>query len=542
MFHFSPIPGGGAAPGACRLDAGGRRATSAVKRSSEVLAGLSRWSDTAWIGLFFAIALAIRLGLLGLHHAEYTDGLLAVFQIEGAQGFWPPLYRWLSALVGFGVPSEGSARVVSALAGAAVVAPIYGLALEVAGRSDRQTARLAAVLACCWYLLSPMALRWGARVMTDSLFAFLFATAVWAACAAWSRRRAGTFLPDYFLALATVCAALALLTRYQGAFLIPLVAGAIGAVYLAWRAQGKGAMITTWMAQAVWLIPLVWILGRGDQLQAHGGQITDRMGGHIGTALVQYWNVFESFVLLSPYFFTYGIFAFAVGGLVLSRQAMLKGMALYLALALLALQSVFQSFQSRYLLPLLPLVVAYAGLGAARALREGGGKRRWPAVVAIAALYAWTMSLGVVYGQRGTFGDIRQAALLIQEMAPAPVPVFSNEAYGPQRIPIKMRFWSGRQDIAFWMGPYGEGADALPAGAIVCIHSLYGPEATAVVERYLIDHYEVDRVQVFEDSIIPLLPDVMASPESHQNPMGWVLRYTPQPFRTSVYRVTQRKR
>src|SRR5262249_7060362 len=53
--------------------------------------------------------------------------------------------------------------------------------------------------------------------------------------------------------------------------------------------------------------------------------------------------------------------------------------ALYLTLAILALQAVFSSFQERYLLPLLPLVCLYAGhgLGTWERRMEKRGLRFW---------------------------------------------------------------------------------------------------------------------------------------------------------------------
>ena len=499
------------------------------------------------------LALLARLGLFNVNHAEYTDGILAVFGSQGAQAFWPPLYRWLSIAVGFGRAAEWSARLVSVAASSLIVLPIYaaarGLAPGLAPRGSeaaQREGRRAAAFACLWYLVSPMALRWGIRMMTDALFALLFYSAVWAMSEAVRRRKAGGYRADHLLAAATALTVAACLTRYQGVLLIPLVFISFGAVRIAWRRQGKGPMLWAILSQVLWLGLAAWFVAGRGQLFAHGGQVADRAAGGVFTAAVNYWNLFESFVIVSPYFFTYPIFALAVWGVIVSRDRVHRWMFAYCALALLTMQSVFQSFQERYLLPLLPFMVVYAGVGSAQlASRLGPRRPAWLIGVALCALYCWGFSLAVISWQRGVFGDIKAAALLVKEKAAPGAPIFSNEMYGPQRVPIKMRFWSGR-DVQFWDEGWGGGdglngqdghGGRLPVGAILCVHNLYGPEAFAATVRRVKDAYRLELLDDFHETVVPLLPDVMAVSGTQQNPIGWVLRYQPQEFETAVFRI-----
>ena len=41
--------------------------------------------------------------------------------------------------------------------------------------------------------------------------------------------------------------------------------------------------------------------------------------------------------------------------------------------------------------------------------------------------------------------------------------------------------------------------------------------------------------------VVPLLPDIMERPGTHQNPMAWMLRYRKQHFRTTIHEVVRRK-
>jgi hypothetical protein len=83
----------------------------------------------------------------------------------------------------------------------------------------------------------------------------------------------------------------------------------------------------------------------------------------------------------------------------------------------------------------------------------------------------------------------------------------------------------------------------MPAGSIVVIHSAYagglmGQEmmARGLRERF---GYGLEPLPggVFESWLVPLLPDIMEEPLTHQNPLAWLLRYKTQQFRTEVFRV-----
>src|SRR5262249_55854451 len=101
-------------------------------------------------------------------------------------------------------------------------------------------------------------------------------------------------------------------------------------------------------------------------LQKQYEQFAGRTDKSFFQTIFNYWFVFEQFVLASPYFVTYGIFGFFLYGLFrikFSTKRILMSIAVagYLTLGILVLQSAFQAYQCRYLLPLIPFVLIIAG-------------------------------------------------------------------------------------------------------------------------------------------------------------------------------------
>ncbi|MCD6385031.1 hypothetical protein J7M23_04560, partial [Candidatus Sumerlaeota bacterium] len=205
----------------------------------------------------------------------------------------------------------------------------------------------------------------------------------------------------------------------------------------------------------------------------------------------------------------------------------------YVLLSILIMQSVFSSFQSRYLFPVIPFILIYAGYGLVLIEQKFRQRTRWvfSAILLITLVYGMVFSIAVVVLQRETFGDIKAAALFVRKNIPPSTPVYSNEMYRPQILCPKMRYWAQR-DIKFYYG------QPLPENAVVCLHTVYG--GSAAMDYLLLSiarQYKFQEIGRFEASIIPLLPDVMEEPISHQNPLAWVLRYRPQTTATFIYRI-----
>jgi hypothetical protein len=249
----------------------------------------------------------------------------------------------------------------------------------------------------------------------------------------------------------------------------------------------------------------------------------------------------QSFVYLSPYFFTPLVALFALIGAI-ARPRWREGgktffwSSLLMAALILISQGLFQSFLSRYLLPLLPIVLILAARGLAYA------EDHWPRWLWLAGLVG-ALAWGVLFGfaslatQREAFGDLKQAAHYVRDEFTPDVAVYSSEVYKPEAglYAIKTTWWLGRE-----AKPLKDIAEAPPPpGSIIIVSSAYGgPEAYASQLDGLRGWRGAKVVAEFESSLTPLLPDIMESPaRGHQSPLAWVYRYQPQRFRTAVLRL-----
>ena len=486
------------------------------KRNVKFLEGATPAKLAFYLCLF---NLVLKLVLIPTNRAEYTDGILQITLFSSPNRLYPPLYTFLVTLLGpiFRNP-ELAGRFISAICGSLIVLPVFFLARSL---FNKQAAFFAGLV----YTVSPVPLRWSLHAMTDSLFALLFFLA---AFEIWRGFCPDSVNPGKRAIWGTVLAVLATLTRYQGVLLFPpLVLMIIFLVRKRWR------FLFPLLVQTLWLLPVFWMVFSGFR---HPEQFAERAGGDFLSSLANIGNLFESFLSYTPYFMIWPIFFLFLAGLFYlgwseSRKRIFFGLFLYLAVFLLLLQSAFSSFQSRYLLPLGPFAAVFAGWGM-ETLRK-----KWEArpllftlLFAVTIVYGMGFGLASVFLQREVFRDIKEASLYLKNL-PGETVIYSNEAYKDLGA-VKMRYWSGRAIL-----PY-EGERDLPPGSVLCLSSAYGGARAFTGHRaWLRRKYGVKLLASFECGIVPLLPDVMEEPVSHQNPLALTFRYTPQHFRTEIYRI-----
>ncbi|MFP4379128.1 MAG: ArnT family glycosyltransferase [Candidatus Sumerlaeia bacterium] len=571
--------------------------------------------------IFVAVNAIFRLMLINQNGGEYTDGILQLTQFERRDSFWPPLYTALAWLLrAVGIDALFAGRLISWAAAVGVVFPIWRIARRWGGPGT-------AVGAVAFYTVSPMALRWSVRVMTDMPFLFFFMMSVAAilemTCTADAGQRSRRLI------MATVWAVLAALTRYQGLMLAPVLG--LGAVWLLVKGRDWKALA----AQALWIAIPAWVLIGGFR---HGEQVAARTGSETWQTLLNYWNVLEMFIYIIPYAITIPVFCFFATGLATgpkqddaTKAVPLRWFFLYASICILVAQSLFQSFQTRYLLPLIPFIYICGGAGMAR-LWEVSRKRRLQALagglIALTLLFSTAFMLTSFFLQRGAFADIYNAGYYIQLIKDFPEDgrVFTNETYNADISAVKLSFASDReaesipdiaaltglqnklatiapmqllqmdaslnlrlrrdqqerlqmrapvtlttpQILALWKSgqlPEASGpalrptvmvsrdqlmeiwnsgqldemrVPAMPTGSILALHSAYGGfENLNFVEQLLASRYSLRPLPdaVFRATLVPLLPDIMQEPGTHQNPMAWFFRYQPQRFETRLYLV-----
>jgi len=515
--------------------------------------------------LFFLFHLLLKLPLIGLNTGVYTDGILQITQFERVDSYWPPLYTalvWILRAAHLDPILAG--RLVSIVASALLVFPIWTLARRWSGRR-------AALFALAVYTVSPLSMRWSLRVMTDMAFLLFFHLA----CVAWltfAARSTEDMIRRRQLGMATLWAVLAVLTRYQGILLAPLVWGGV-VVLWSRKARGRGWILA---AQTLWLaLPAWWLFQRFG----HFEQIDERQGAAWAETLLNYWNVSEMFLYVLPYALTLPVFLFFLGGVFAGSQTPegrlpVRWLLLYILLVVIAAQGVFQSFQTRYLLPIIPLAATCAGVGMARleiycAGKATGGKPLAKTLGSLAILLGllWSMGFGLssLFLQREAFGDIYAAGKFIRSLPDLPetAKLYTNESYKPHMNGIKLEFASrhpaelipdlesleqvaagqSQEDLLRLWGsgePDRIGVARMEPGSILALHTAYGGAARqGFLLQLLQKRYRIQPLKsgYFESSLVPLLPDIMQEPWSHQNPLAWGLRYQRQNFATRLYRV-----
>lgn len=544
--------------------------TAAPRKTRGAFSSLEDMPAARALALLFGLNLVLRGLLARFNTAEYTDGILQLTQFSEPTSLWPPLYSALAALLGLALGPLDAGRMVSVLAGALGWIPLWMLARRTAGgRAAFYTALL--------YTLAPVSLRWSARVMSDMLFSACF----WAALERWdAAERAlralhspagGQQTPrgpdrrwDGPLAAAILWTAAAMLVRYQGILLVPLLlwtglrgmwpspASGQRCFSIPWRSVG--AAISLALAPG-------WVLWKG---MAHGEQFDARLG----SSAFEVFRVLsingEAFLLLTPYFLTYPVAWWVLSGWFRGRggaggagsgpntgggggggggRATLGLATLYSGLAVLLLQSAFSSFQERYLMPWLGLLWVWGGIGLAEfqgRMAAAGRRRVFSLAAGVTLVWSAFMALGVLALQRDAFGDFAVAGRWLRLNAPAEAPIYSNEIYnanlGGRLIATnKIRFYSGREvRYLFDVQTGAISTGTLPPGALVCVHSAYGPPD---LEALLQSAYECRQVFEVRSSLIPLFPDIMERPGTAQNPTAWIFRFERQRFRTAIWRI-----
>lgn len=486
---------------------------------------LNRWIESIMprrmmTGLFL-VTLITRLLLIPINRAEYTDGILQITLFSSPNKLYPPLFTVLVQILKplFGNP-EYAGRFVSAVSSSCVIFPVYLIAKRM---FDKRAAFFASLL----YAVSPISLRWSVHAMTDALFSLLFilsAGELWKSAMEdirWSGR----------IVLATILAVIATLTRYQGILIFPLIIMVL--IHKAYNRRKR--IILPSLVQLLWLLPVIWIFKFGFR---HPEQFAERAGTSLGDTALNILNVFESFTIWSPYFFTWPVFFLFLTGLYYLKWEKLPRRILFyefaiLAFMLLLLQSAFSSFQSRYLLPLLPFIVIFAGWGLVSFMdRPKGSGWLFKILLMVTLLYNIGFSGAVLILQRESFADIKDAALFVSEYSEE-TPVYSNETY-KDLGPVKMRFWSGRAIRHL------ENPNDIQEGALVSVSSAYGGTgAFKTMTQWLRNQRGARLAASFESRLVPFLPDIMQEPYTHQNPLAMTFRYTPQNFRTDIYYIPE---
>ena len=161
------------------LASGVRSSLAAAKKEALAVAALTL---AALLLRLLALRVENVLTPDGVYYAILGRHFLAGNFAAGMNHYWPPLYSLLIAFAGLFVTDlEAAGRLVSTVAGALTVVPVYLLAR---GTYGRRTAALAALLAA----LHPLLVYYSTMVLTEATYTLLFVCGVaagWRALSAW---------------------------------------------------------------------------------------------------------------------------------------------------------------------------------------------------------------------------------------------------------------------------------------------------------------------------------------------------------------------
>ncbi len=480
---------------------------------------------------FLLLNIVLKLPLVFLNQAEYTDGVLQVTQFSDYRGIYPPLYTALVWPFSFLLGNLYAARFISVLFSSLAVIPLYLMARRTFGMR-------AAVGTALIYTFAPVALRWAPRMMTDATFSFFF----WFCCERIIAAQGSDTKEELNSTIihASILGALAALTRYQGLLLVVPV---LFIVSLKWKRQSFLPL------KGLAAVPLFGLVFLWDAFAGniHGQQFLERSAA-LGP-LKTFIFTAEPFILTWPYFLTYPIAILAAIGLCLGRgrpKYKLLPLTLFVLSVLLIFQSLFASFQERYFLPLFGLFYIWAGLGLA--IMDDRSRRKYPFFrpyfPIIAVTWSLFISFIVLFGGRATFGDVAAASKKAQEIIrnQEEGKIYTNEIYrrarpGQQTIGAnKVSFFSKTE--AEYLVITDNIPPSLNQGDIIILTSR---DTTGNELSVLSTYYNLNLMEEYEATVIPVFPDIMTDRSIEQSPVAFLYRYIPQTFVTRLYKVEGRR-
>lgn len=497
------------------------------------------------LSLLILIGIGTRIFLLNWYGGEYTDGIIQLQLFQNQNAYFPPLYPAVVDLVQTFVRHPILAgRLVSLLGSTLVLIPLFHLTQRLYGRS-------AAIWAGVLYLSAAIPNRWALRVMSDSLFTFFFMLGIMAFLFSLTepshspiRNLSVKMSSQLNLVLSRVrlrrwtylliaSAGLATLTRYQGLALVPLI------ILSLWRnRQGysKWEVVESLSAVIPWGILIWWLRYRGF---GHPEQFAGRIHSTPWQTALAYWDMAETFLLYLPYALTVPVFALILLGYfsrgISSLFIPARWTFLYLLLAWFPVHAAFQSFQYRYFLPLVPLMMVFAGQGMCSLLNHWR-RRNWKGssiAASVVVIQSLTFAICVLVFQRHAFSDFTEIGELIAGQDLQGGKVYASEVYNPGNYNIKLSFWA-EQPIEFFSSL--EQASFKP-GDYIFLSNVYNSMEGAyevLSRRY---HFEVF-YQSQRYTLIPLLPDIMVYPPgATSQPLCMAYRFYPQVYYSYLIRI-----
>jgi 4-amino-4-deoxy-L-arabinose transferase-like glycosyltransferase len=479
-------------------------------------------TSAQWFVFLAFMALITRIPMLKVAKAETTDGVYCLTYF--APNFVPndrfvifPGYPFLLHLLQMGgVEGVGGGRALSALASVLFLIPLWRFARR--WMSSEMTG-----IVCTMALFAPLLWQWSLKVMPDSLFLLFFWLALERLTFAMEKKDASAWFMACLAGGAAAC------TRPEGYLLIPWLWSVAEGLGKEGRWKRRFFLILAWAGPLLLLAPKFALI-----LSAYreGAGITPNLP-HRFFLMVNFFKHLYIYLTQPVYVFTPLIVGAAFLGLgKMARREGPEGQSfrriLLQVFFLLFLSRLFPvSYQDRYLLPFLPLVLVSAGYelelffnkweDRAKPIRNMFIKNG-----VLTGLLAWCViySTGVQISQNDSFGDIKRSAEFIRSL-PADAVIYSDE------IP-KTQYWSGRslQLVTLPFNP--------PKGSYVLLHSFY-TQRLGFVDQHMREGLGGRVIHQESSMVVPLLTDVMEDNSLQNRCEATAFRFEPQFFNTLTY-------
>jgi 4-amino-4-deoxy-L-arabinose transferase-like glycosyltransferase len=479
-------------------------------------------TDAQWFVFLAFMALITRLPMLGVAKAETTDGIYCLTYF--APNFVPndrfvifPGYPFLLHLLQLaGVEGVWGGRALAALASALLLIPLWRFARR--WMSSEMTG-----IVCTMALFAPLLWQWSLKVMPDTLFLLFFWTALESLASAQEKNSPRAWLLACLAGAASAC------TRPEGYLLVPWLWSVSESLGIEGRWKRRALLALAWVGPLAFLLPKFGLI-----LDAYReGAGINPILPHRFFLMVNFFKHLYTYLTQPVYVFTPLILGASFLGLgKMARREGPEGQAFRRILLqvyfLLFVSRLFPvSYQDRYLLPFLPLVLVSAGyeLELFFGKWENAAKPVWSMLIkngALTAMLAWCViySTGVQISQNDSFGDVKRSAEFLKTLPPDAV-IYSDE------IP-KTQYWSGRP-LKLVTLPFTP-----PQGSYVLLHSFY-TNRLGFVDQHMREGLGGRVIHQESSMVVPLLTDVMEDSSLQNRCEATAFRFEPQFFTTFTY-------
>ncbi len=470
-----------------------------------------------WVIALFVFNLVVRLLLLNWNTAEYTDGIYYMTQ-DILQGKYPPLYPALIRLLNFIFNDlEFTGKLLSILAGSLSVFPLYLIGKQV---YNQKTGLYAVLL----YSVSPMALRWSIRVMSDATFGLFFLLSIWFAVRFYRSQQRKDLIWCTFMA------GLSVVTRVNGVLLLPWLVF-LYVLYLRKNSLKQLALSLVWVGAMPWFLLLAWLLqnevcvsiyasntfaGCGKGLVALGFFLVKNFTFHFEASV---WAVTAPVAL----FACFGVYqSLHLSENKTDTRNFWLGLCGYLLAAWFAVLSIWHHLSTRHSYGIMPLILLLSGYGIYSIGYHIGRRRLFLASLVGCILFTSVFSAAALYYQRDSFGDIKRAAVYAGNELQGET-IFTDEGE-------KTSFWSNCPCQSY------SHKEEIQPGQYVILHSFYTDIDRE--ESYLASRFETEIIYQTTSRIRPLLSDLLSGGRGTGFEEWMPRRFRTQHFRTVVIKLT----